>query len=291
MVDNRHVTVEDVNIYSSPGNLFFIDGQQQYWQFRRVRVVPPEGVPRRAITSTADYCHISRSCGFFKMENCEFSMGADDILNAHDCSGFAMKSGPNAITSRNINVRGIKSYRPGAEIELRHSDYSPTGFRAAIRSIRKLDEAAGIYEFTFDREVPEPNRAGQGFVMFNRSFGTRNLIIRNNYFHDSRLRGNLILASDVTIENNRFVNMDWEQSILKPAIPSMSGAKDMGRIISWYAIMCSTTPIRPGSARPAGYAMSVSGFTSKTIHPRNVPIIRSYQTFCSRAIRSRIARD
>ncbi|MBS1369875.1 MAG: right-handed parallel beta-helix repeat-containing protein [Lentisphaeria bacterium] len=202
MTDNRHLTLEDVNIYSCAGHAFTVGGTQQYWQFRRVRIVKPENAARRAITCTADHCHISRSRGFFKMEECEFSFGSDDGLNAHDNAVFAVKAGPRSVRTRNI--RGIEFFRPGDAVELRHGDYSSSGFRSQIESVREIDAKAGEYEITFAASVPDPLAGENGFVVFNWNFDTRNIIVRNSYFHDNRCRGILILARDMTIENCRF---------------------------------------------------------------------------------------
>ena len=197
MSDNRHLTLEDVNIYSCAGHAITVGGTQQYWQFLRVCIAVPEGVPRRAITCTADHCHIAQSRGFFKMEECEFSRGADDCLNAHDCSGFAVKSGPDSLTSR-------RNYRPGTLLELRHADYSPTGVKTRVRESRPSEAKPGAWELVLSEPVPDPIAAGEGFVLFDWSYDTRNIIIRNNRFHNNRARGLLLLGRDITIEGNRF---------------------------------------------------------------------------------------
>ncbi len=202
MESNRHLTLEDINIYSTPGHALTSSGSQQYWQFRRVRIVAPKETTR-VITCTADHYHISRSRGFFKMEDCEFSLGADDCLNAHDNTGYAEKSGKNTLRTR--NAKGYL-FQPGERIELRHGDYSFAADLGPIQERKTLDNAAGIHEITFAKPVPDPLKGEEGFVLFNQEYGTRNIIIRNNYFHSNRARGLLILAHDVTIENNRFIH-------------------------------------------------------------------------------------
>ena len=206
MSDNRHLTLEDIDVYSCAGSAFVISGLQQYWEFRRVNIAAPAGVPRRLITCTADHCHIARSRGFFKMEDCEFSLGADDCLNAHDCSGYAEKSGTHSVTTR--NVTSIDTFRPGAPVELRHGDYSPTGFRSAVKSVRPVDAEKGMHEITFEDPVPEP--VDRGFILFNWTYDTRNIIVRNCFFHDNRARGILLLGRDITLENNHFRHNDME---------------------------------------------------------------------------------
>ena len=200
MSDNRHLTLEDIDIYSCAGHAFVVSGLQQYWEFRKVNIAAPAGVPRRLITCAGDHCHIRRSRGFFKMEDCEFSLGADDCLNAHDTSGYAEKSGTHSVTTR--NVTSIDTFRPGAPVELRHGDYSPTGFRSAVKSVRPVDAEKGMHEITFEDPVPEP--VDRGFILFNWTYDTRNIIVRNCFFHDNRARGILLLGRDITLENNHF---------------------------------------------------------------------------------------
>lgn len=68
-------------------------GKSHHVSFDHVRIVPPKGDPKRVITCTADHFHIGQSRGFIKIENCEFSLGADDIVNMHDLTAFARKTG------------------------------------------------------------------------------------------------------------------------------------------------------------------------------------------------------
>lgn len=200
MSSNRHLTIEDVHIYSCTGHAFVVSGTQQYWQFLRVRIAAPADDPRRVITCTADHCHIAQSRGFFKMEECEFSLGADDCLNVHDNSGFARKTGTHTVTTQ--NVRGIGAYSPGTIVELRQGDYSPSGFRSAVTGTKPVDASKGIHEISFADPVPE--QLFDGFVMFNWTYDSRNVIIRNCFFHDNRARGLLLLGRDITVENNTF---------------------------------------------------------------------------------------
>ena len=58
------------------------------------------------------------------------------------------------------------------------------------------------YDITFEEEVPE--QTTDGFVMFDKTYDTQNVIVRNSYFHDNRARGLLIRARNVTVENNVF---------------------------------------------------------------------------------------
>ena len=87
-------------------------------------------------------------------------------------------------------------------IELRNGDFSPTGFTAKLKAYKNIAPKKGVYEFIFDQKVPQEKI--DGFVMFNRNYATRNMILRNCYFHDNRARGVSIECPEGTIELCRF---------------------------------------------------------------------------------------
>ena len=65
-----------------------------------------------------------------------------------------------------------------------------------------MDASQGVYDITFEEDIPAVK--DEGFVMFDRTYDTHNVIVRDCLFHDNRARGLLILARDVTVENNVF---------------------------------------------------------------------------------------
>ena len=200
LFDNEHLTVENVHVLSTPGHGFLLGGGQHHTLFRNVRIAPPEGDGRRVITCTSDHFHVGNSRGFLKLEGCEFSLGADDILNLHDCSGFAVRVDDH--TLRTVNARTFGSVSPGTPLRLRESDFAPVGFEAVVRAARKIDAAKGVYEFTFAETLPTPRR--DGFVLFDGRYDTRNVIVRNCRFEATQAHGALVLARDVTIEDCLF---------------------------------------------------------------------------------------
>lgn len=200
MHGNSHLSLENINILSTPGHAMVVSGPQHHWQYLNVNIRAPQDDPKRVITCTADHCHIANSKGFFKMVDCEFSLGADDCLNVHDNSGFARKTGTHSITTQ--NARSFGAPKPGTFIELRQGDYSPANFRSRIVAVKDIDAAKGIREFTF--EDPVPDQTHDGFIMFNGDYDSHNVILRNCFFHDNRARGILLLARDITVENCRF---------------------------------------------------------------------------------------
>ncbi len=194
---NLHLTLKDINVWSCKGHAFTATGKQKYWHFDNVNIVRPPNSKRRAITCTADHLHIGRSQGFLKMENCEFSLGADDCINMHDTSNFCVKVSDTVVRTKNSDAFPI-----GTRVEFRQGDYSPAKYIGTVTGARKVEGQKRSYEMEFDKPLPE--QLFDGFIMFNLDYDTRNVIVRNCYFHDNRARGILILARDVTIENCRF---------------------------------------------------------------------------------------
>lgn len=194
--DNRHLTVENVTVHSVPSHAFVIGGKQQYWQLLNTHVRPPAG-ERRPITCTADHCHVAQSCGYFKMIGCEFMLGGDDCLNVHDISSFCQRADDHELQIARPGMQYY--YKVGDELELRHEDYSPTGYRGKITGIWEKD---GQLHLTMDAVLPEMKQ--EGFIVFNWAYDSSNILLRDNYFHDNRARGILLLGRNITVENNRF---------------------------------------------------------------------------------------
>ena len=198
MRSNAHLRLERIRVLSTPGHAFRISGLQHHTLFYDVAIVAPRGDPRRAITCTGDHLHLSGSRGFVKLENCEFSLGGDDIFNMHDNSAFAEKTGPCSV--REANSPYFVDVPVGTRIELRNADYSPSERTCTVAAVRRIDGRSA--EIDFDEDVP--GNVGDGFILFDGRFDTRNVIVRGCRFYGNRGRGLLIAARDVTVENNVF---------------------------------------------------------------------------------------
>ena len=197
--NSEHIRLENINIYSCTGHALGMSGTSQYLLLSKVNIVAPPDDPRRVITCSADHFHIAQSRGFIKMENCEFSLGADDIFNMHDCSGFGRRDGDWSILTENARCYG--AIKNGTKIEVRHSDYSPAAV-LTLKATERIKPEKGIYRLSFEEKVPEQLK--DGFILFDKTYDTHNIIVRNCFFHDNRARGLLILARDVTVEDNVF---------------------------------------------------------------------------------------
>ena len=210
MVGNRHLTVHDVTVWSSFGLAMVTDGPQEYWQVERFRVVPPTRDEHsaaypgrryfsRPITSTADGHHVVRSKGHAKYVDCEWTLNNDDSSNFHDRFTIGVKCGARKIQI--VNKRGNAYFRaePGATIELRKANFETLGFMARLVAV--YDEILEL-----DREVPD--QSGPCFLIWDRTYGTDNVLLRGCKFTDACNR-NLFSPSNLTIEDCAFVRQGW----------------------------------------------------------------------------------
>ena len=202
---NRHLTVRDVTVWSCFGMGMVTDGPQEYWQVERFRVVPPTAAEfaaaypglrffSRPVTSTSDGHHVARSRGHCRYLDCEWRLHNDDSSNFHDRFTIAVKCGARKLQI--INKRGYDYFRalPGASIELRHPNFSSTGFTA--RLLRVSGEVLYL-----DADIPE--QKGPCFLVWDRTYGTDNVIMKGCRFIDTAWR-NIFSPSNLTIEDCLF---------------------------------------------------------------------------------------
>ena len=190
--DNKHTTLQNINVHSCKGHAFVSVGTQQYYQFLNVNIAPPQR-QRRPITCTADHLHVVNSRGYLKMIGCEFSMGADDCVNVHDCTYVAKRCDDRTLKV----IGGAKNMITKGEIlELRHGDFSPSGFIGAVSEIQKNGEDTLL---KFSGTIP-PQKAGC-FVLFSKKYDSSNVLIKGCTFHSNRARGIILQCSNATIED------------------------------------------------------------------------------------------
>ena len=199
---NRHLGVRNVTVWSCFGMAMVTDGPGKYTEIEKFRVVPPtredfanaypdaEFRPR-PVTSTSDGFHVARSQGFCRLLDCAWSLNNDDSVNFHDRFTIAVRGSDRMLDV--INRRGAGYFRVavGAEIELRRPNFDPVGFRAKVERV----EDSRIY---VDRTLPP--QEGQCFLVWDRTYGTDNVLIRGCVFEDSGFR-NILSPSNLTVEN------------------------------------------------------------------------------------------
>lgn len=204
---NSGLTVEDVNVLSCPGAAFTIDGKQRDTLFRRVTIRPPADDPKRVISCTADHVHVVKSRGNLRLEDCDFALGADDCLNVHDCTAWA----PEVRAADTLEIRnGAGAVEVGDRVEIRNADYSPcSNAVCTVVAKRPLPDNPRGACITFDRPVP-PKTHKYGFVLFNRSYCSDGVVLKNCSFGGNRARGVIIQCNDVLIESCRFWHTENE---------------------------------------------------------------------------------
>ena len=273
MLSNTHLTLRNFNIYSCSGHAFTVSGTQKYWHFDNVNIVRPPNSERRAITTTADHLHIAQSQGYMKMENCEFSLGADDCINMHDCSIIMARESDETLLS--VNTRNSYLYNEGEEIELRQDDFSPAGFTGKVIEKTLVDKERKIYRVRLDKPIPEMK--GVYFVLFSKKYDTRNMIVRNCYFHDNRARGVLILARDVTVENCRFFHNEMGAIKIETGFTGNSWCEGYG-VENVVVRNCTFDTCNPSGSMTNGYErdiyMGVYLFTDPSYMKTDYPILR-----------------
>ena len=273
MLSNTHLTLRNFNIYSCSGHAFTVSGTQKYWHFDNVNIVRPPNSERRAITTTADHLHRAQSQGYMKMENCEFSLGADDCINMHDCSIIMARESDETLLS--VNTRNSYLYNEGEEIELRQDDFSPAGFTGKVIEKTLVDKERKIYRVRLDKPIPEMK--GVYFVLFSKKYDTRNMIVRNCYFHDNRARGVLILARDVTVENCRFFHNEMGAIKIETGFTGNSWCEGYG-VENVVVRNCTFDTCNPSGSMTNGYErdiyMGVYLFTDPSYRKTDYPILR-----------------
>ena len=273
MLSNTHLTLRNFNIYSCSGHAFTVSGTQKYWHFDNVNIVRPPNSERRAITTTADHLHIAQSQGYMKMENCEFSLGADECIYMHVCCNMMDRESDETLLS--VNTRNSYLYNEGEEIELRQDDFSPAGFTGKVIEKTLVDKERKIYRVRLDKPIPEMK--GVYFVLFSKKYDTRNMIVRNCYFHDNRARGVLILARDVTVENCRFFHNEMGAIKIETGFTGNSWCEGYG-VENVVVRNCTFDTCNPSGSMTNGYErdiyMGVYLFTDPSYRKTDYPILR-----------------
>ena len=202
MKSNQHLTLQNVNIYSSTGTGIRISGSQQYTRLFKVNFVRPPYGPNRPITTACDALHAQQSKGFMKIIDCKFEFCGDDCINVYDSGAFGEKINARTIRAK-VRYATYSELKVGHEIELRNENFSPTGFSGKLAVDRKtVSGKPGYFDLTLDKNIP--GKVGDLFILYNREYGSDNIIIRDCTFANNRGRGVLVQGNNFTLEGNSF---------------------------------------------------------------------------------------
>jgi hypothetical protein len=198
-----HLSLRNLTLYSNPGHGFLCghgDGTLHHFQISGCRIKRRPGTDR-AISCTADGCHINNTQGHFIMENCDFSYSGDDCLNIHD-SSCVVKAflDPHTVLVDNA-YKGRNTFCKGDKVEFRNSDLSPSGF---IFTVESVEYNAPKMQCKLEFKEMLPPEPAYPIILFNRKYDSGRFIVRNNFFHSNRARGMLLQASNGLVENNHF---------------------------------------------------------------------------------------
>jgi Right handed beta helix region len=158
-----------------------------------------------------DGFHVGQSQGFIRLQDCDFGYMGDDCVNIHDnMHGGVRRVEAHTLVAERI-VPWLCPYANGDSVEIRHGDFSPTGFTGTLHSATP-DYKKNEVTLTFDQ--PLPAKIDSNAILFNHRYGSHNCIIQNCYFHENRARGVLCNTADWLIEGNRFFHNQHSAMLL-----------------------------------------------------------------------------
>jgi len=192
---------DGIVIYSMPGIGWSIH-DLDHWCLRNCRIEIPAG-SKRPMSTARDGLHVSRSHGYFLMDNCQIGNCGDDCVNIHDnCAQGVVRIDDDTI--RVFNVTWQMIFNIGDTVELFRGDYSPLGFSSRID---KVQPSNGDVVLKFADPLPADLPADT--IVWNLSYQTNNVHITNCVFHDNFSRGILLSAVDCTVDHCVFSNDTW----------------------------------------------------------------------------------
>ena len=167
MRDSKHLTFENIDVYSCRGMGFIVSYGTEYWQALNVAFVPKKG-SNRPCSTTADVVHCTSNGGFCKFVNFRASLNQDDIFNFHDKAAVGKKISTDKIALVNMGGARYINACEGDEMEFFLPDYSPLNFKAKVVSV-----AANTLKF--DYALPNFDN----FVLQKKSHRTKNILLKN----------------------------------------------------------------------------------------------------------------
>ena len=93
----KGLTVEDVNVYSTPADVFYCTGSNSDYSFTRLNVGPKADAPTYW-GSNVDGIHLLGISGEINIDNCSFKGMGDDALNSHSRAAKVTATGTNSVT-------------------------------------------------------------------------------------------------------------------------------------------------------------------------------------------------
>ena len=197
------ITLEHVNVYSSPGSgiVAINAGRGLHLNHCKVTRKPDaeldKGEQPRLISTLSDAIDVIATEGNTLIEDCEISHEADDGINIR---GLVRRFDSLAGDARSIRVR--ESNPDAFKINDPLSFYSSDQFEwLGSTRIESAHFAAGTDSIRLADPFPASIPADQ-MLVGNDRISSRNFILRNNHFHHNKNRGILIRGGVGLVESN-----------------------------------------------------------------------------------------
>jgi hypothetical protein len=220
--ENKNVSIDNVTIYGVPSSA--INGRRnESLEIVNCNVMPRPGT-EKVWTSHSGF-EIHNSLGHFKMENNYLEFTHDDALHF---SSYFLGGGFKRVNKNSLQVLGLMYWQAGDTFiigdtyEFRKRDYSPTGFKAKLKSFKwTLVEGQGQSKHyvtaVFDKDIPSDIK--QDGLIFNiSSYGKGQFHISNNTIKNALCHGFYIGEPNGIIENNRITDTAYPALVVHSVI-------------------------------------------------------------------------
>jgi hypothetical protein len=198
---NNNLTFSNVTVYSTLGMGFSLN-DNQYYQVINSRLVREPGSIYH-LSSASDGVNISKSYGYFKLQNDEIANCGDDNINIHDGTSEGVNvTGPNTLIASNC-IDWRNPYATGDIVELRKGDYTPWSWSSALTAVSAYSNNDTV-KLTFADNLPAGLTADS--ILFNHTYNSGNYVISGCYIHDSKGKGAFLHTANGTVENNQFIH-------------------------------------------------------------------------------------
>jgi parallel beta-helix repeat protein len=256
----QNVTVQNVTITSAPGMGFVFESGGTNISLIG-DTIAPKCAPNCSSAEpslTADAAHFADISGNILLENNDFGWQGDDDLNITGLLAPAVVDTSQSGAGPWLQVSAAWQNRlwtmtVGSDVSL----YDPGLNALGVVKVLAVEPASGLIELS---SLPANTT---NFVISRTDGIPKNVVIRNNQFHDNRARGILIGGSDALIENNQIERVTME-AILVPGDDSYwyegPGAQNVtiqdNTISEVNRFPASNNPsaISAGTSLPSGYS-------------------------------------
>jgi hypothetical protein len=210
-----HCTFTSITFRGVPGKCWTLGDDTSFLYFRGIKVVrQPRATPAASgatlypVSSTADGIFISKTTGFIKIEDYEFSWGGDDAINIHNPTS---SKGFTVLDSKTIRVPNSPNwritYRAKDEIHFVNSDFTPTYFYARV--VTASWDGGSTWTLALNRDLPvRLTRAASTLMISQNRYRASNVVIRGANLHHHRARGMLIQSSSTLVRDSVFSHIN-----------------------------------------------------------------------------------